>query len=75
MIHAQPITQLKSKIRTQSKVDSSGRHETPAGKAGMGRPRRSLRRGGSRPPRGKRVPVEEINLQYDTCTTNYSVKA
>jgi hypothetical protein len=32
-------------------VDWSGRRETPAGKAGQGRPhRRVMRRGGSRPP-------------------------
>ncbi|MDQ0200907.1 hypothetical protein [Neobacillus ginsengisoli] len=45
-------------------VDWSGRRETPAGKAGQGRPRRRvMRRGGSLTARGKRVPGAEINRQ------------
>ena len=38
--------------------------ETPAGKASPGEtPQAQRRRGGSRTARGKRVPVEEINVQ------------
>ena len=33
-------------------------------KRGQGRPRRSLRRGGSRTARGKRVPAAEINTSF-----------
>lgn len=44
-------------------VDFSGRHETPAGRVGQVRPRRSESdEEAHRLPRGKRVPGAEINL-------------
>jgi hypothetical protein len=44
-------------------VDWSGRRETPAGKAGQGRPRRRIAPRRLPTSRGKRVPGAEINSQ------------
>ncbi|MED1203752.1 hypothetical protein P4T90_11805, partial [Heyndrickxia acidicola] len=45
-LHGTAVVSVNAHYKTGHFVDWSGRHETPAGSACRGRPRRSLRRGG-----------------------------
>ncbi|MED1201874.1 hypothetical protein [Heyndrickxia acidicola] len=75
MTGALPPISIKAWSRTESKVDWSERHETPAGSAVRGDPAGACDEEAPLPPRGKRVPAAEINLQEIHDTANVSVKA